>query len=249
MRKILFALLMLLTVSIKSQILNVESSRLYNDTSVLSGNFNASYMLNEEGHKTVIFNSGFDVQWKPDTVNIVLVLAGYGRMTSNDFVIKDNKVGHVRYNYKITDRITAEAFAQAMSNHYLLISCRSDLGVGLRFKVIKNPSYKVYVGLLLMKENYIGNAEYAYTDGYRYDWYMSFNLKLADNLHFTNTTYYQPKIGDMPDARISNESMLSIRVLKHFELGENLNYATQSVRPDGISNAILFNILSLTYVF
>jgi hypothetical protein len=249
MKKLLILLLLLfLPIKINSQILNVEGNRFYNDTNKLSSVLRFNYFLNQTDRKTLSTDLNLDLQYKLDSTNLLLALFDYAKLESNNSTINNSKVGHIRYNHKITNLITFEAFAQYLYNYYLEINGRSDIGTGIRIKTIHNNAYKVYNGFLIMKENYFNN-QVSYFNNYRYDFYLSFNLRIADNVHFINTTYYQPIINNLSDYRILNESALSVRIFKHLDFEENINYLMQSVKPASIVNTIFTNRICMILSF
>ena len=244
MKKILLLLFLFLSVKLSSQILNVEGNRFYNDTNKLSSVIKLNYFINQTDRKSVAANLDINLQYKLDSTNLFLAVFDYDKMASNGSTINDSKVEHLRYNHKFTNRITYELFTQYLYNYYLEINGRSDIGTGLRIKMITNPAYKVYLGLLIMKENYFYNKHVEYFNSYRYDIYLSFNLKIDDKLHIINTTYYQPIINDASNFRILNDASLSLKINKHLDLEESVSFLMQSVKPSSIVNRIITNRIS-----
>jgi len=250
MKKYLLILLfVILTFNLKSQILNVEGNRFYNDSDKISSVIKFNHFFNNTDKKVTSLSSMLHLQYKDDSTALYLVIFDFNRMTSGNVILDDYRVGHLRYNHKITKRITYEFFIQALYNYTININCRTDIGTGLRIKSIHQGVYKVYNGFLIMKENYFNNYQSAYTNNYRYDFYISFNLNIEKNLYLTNTTYYQPKINEFSNYRILNESTLTLKVFKHFALEESVNFMTQNVKPKDVSASNFLNKISLILLF
>ena len=108
---------------------------------------------------------------------------------------ENSLISHVRYNYRFHKRIAWEIFLQGQYNKISLIDFRGLIGTGPRFKLSKSENYKFYLGTLIMYEyEDIDDSFTPIQRDLRGSCYLSFSLYPIENLSFTSTTYYQPKL-------------------------------------------------------
>ena len=244
----LIIFLVSIAFNLHSQIVNIEGNRFYNDTNKVSGFLKANLFYSETKENVLTLNSSFHLQIKQDSNKLYLLIFDFNKINSGSTIISDYRILHARFNYKINKIITYELFSQILYNNYLEINARTDFGTGLRIKSISNESYKVYNGFLLMKENYF-NSNLIYKNCFRYDFYISFNLKIDKLIHLINTTYYQPMVNNISDYRILNEFTIDVKVFKHLSLENSLSNVFQSVSPKDISSKSFLNKVSFIILF
>ncbi len=200
---------------IHAQIMNIENSRIKNDTTGWAGSMEMSFQYIKNTKELLTAGSKIHVQFKTNR-SLYLWLTNYNLAKSGSTAIADAGSQHLRYNYKIKPWLTAEIFTQLQYNNSLNIKLRWLLGTGPRFKMIKTPNFALYSAVLYMYEyEDLINPDLLNHD-HRISSYISYTLKFRDNLSIINTTYYQPKLDDFADFRLAAYTDLKIKISKHF---------------------------------
>lgn len=187
----IFVFFMILTVN--SQIVDVESYRLKNDTSKFVGNINASFSANK--NQKQIFQVGIksDLSLKIKRHNIMLITI-YSWVNTIDNGKKDDFLNegfqHLRYNYLLIDRLKLETYLQYQYNKIMSLKERDLVGIGLRYKVINDNKTMIYVGSSIMYEHNVYTSNFK-TDYIKSSNYITWNSYLTKYLRIGNTTYFQ----------------------------------------------------------
>lgn len=219
MKKLIAIILALILYSfagrVFAQIMNIEQERIKTDTTGWEGSAKLSfeYMKN----KKELYTGGADVHIQFKTKkSLFLLLTEYNITKSHGEDFENAAVAHLRYNYKIKDWLTAEAFTQVQFNKLLKVQFRWLLGAGPRLKIIKAKSFRMYFGSLYMFEHEVLSDTGIINRNHRLSCYLSFTAKFRDNLSLINTTYYQPRFDYFSDFRISSQTDLKIKISRHF---------------------------------
>ena len=131
-------------------------------------------------------------------------------------------VSHIRYNYLFHERIEWEVFVQGQYNKVSKIDFRGLVGTGPRFKLTSSENYKFYLGTLVMYEQEELSDGSDIQRNLRGSAYLSFRLYPTETISVISTTYYQPRLREISDFRLSNQSSLAIDVFK--DLAFTINY-------------------------
>lgn len=223
--------------TVKSQILNAESLRKVTDTSGFSGSVSLGFSLKRDVNDYFAFSSSTHLQYK---MNKHLVLL------KNDIELKNiegNKfenagITHLRYNYRFHPRIAWEVFAQAQYNKVSKIDFRGLVGTGPRFKLTSSENYKFYLGTHIMYEQEeLSDGVTPLQRDFRSTSYLSFSLYPTETISLVSTTYYQPKLKDFGDYRISNQSSLLIDLFKNFAFKTTYTFIYDETPALGIPNS------------
>ena len=184
----------------QAQVLNIEQERLVTDTTGWAGTADLKFAYFK--NKTEFWSAGADLHLQYKTKkSLYLWLTDYSLARSSGESFANSGVQHLRYNYKILDWFTAEAFTQAQFNEVLNVKFRWLLGGGPRFKIVKTKPFRLYGATLYMYEyEELADTSVIHRD-HRLSSYLSMTLKIKDNLSLINTTYYQPKFADFSDFR------------------------------------------------
>ena len=225
--------------SLVSQVINIENKRFLKDTNGFVGSANFNFTINQNKQQVLSLGINTHNQYLHNKHRVLAISdLLFIKAGENNFVNAGYQ--HLRYNYKILNRITIEAFAQAQYNLALLLNERYLVGVGPRFKIIKQPNIKLYAGSLYMYEYQNQNNDSIREFNHRQSSYFTLNINYK-GVDFVTTTYYQPNINEIQDYRIANDSSFELQVNKflNFRAGLNLLYDTR--QPIGIP--------ALTYIF
>ena len=232
-----------------SQILNAESLRKVTDTSGFSGSASLDFQLKRNKNDFFTISSNIHVQYKMNNHLVLLKNdVDFQKIESEKF--SNSLISHLRYNYKITPTLAWEAFLQGQYNKVNLINFRGLAGSGPRFKLTQSENYKFYLGTLLMYEyeEVLDNVTPIQRD-VRGSFYISFSLYPTEHISIVSTTYYQPKIEQIKDYRISSQSSLVVGLFKNFALKTSYTFTYDAFPAVGIPNSQYDFTTGIAYTF
>jgi len=246
---VIFFLIFMLPGCTNAQILNAESLRKVTDTSGFSGNTAVNFALKRNTRDFLTFNSDIHVQYK---MNRHLVLLkndlAFQKIEGSDF--ENSNILHLRYNYKMIDRITWEAFGQVQNNKINLIAHRTLVGTGPRFKLSGTENYKFYLGTLVMYENEkLSDGITPVQKNLRGSSYFSFSLYPTENISVISTTYYQPILKKFKDYRISSQSSLRVGMIKNIALKLSYTFTYDAFPAVGVPSSQYDFTTGINYSF
>lgn len=209
---ILFILIILSTLNIFAQIVNIEDKR---------STFTDSIGWFETGEL-----SG---QWKKNKTEILSVRAGFQlefqykkrillSISKLNFASADMKnfinegFQHLRYTRLINNRFGFEAFGQAQYNEQLSLKLRILFGSGMRLNLCQGKS-KCNLGLSTMYEYDEESDDVTHKD-FRLSSYFSAVIPFSDKIKLYTTSYYQPLLNNFNDFRLSSQSKLVMGITK-----------------------------------
>ena len=233
MRSILLCLILSGALSLKGQVINVESKRIVIDTIGWAGSLGLDFNLTKNA--TTVFAIGHDahIQYKHFKHLILFINdINFVRANGGDFV--NDGTQHLRYNYRFHPRIAWEAFGQTQYNQISKIKLRALAGTGPRFKLTKNENYKVYLGSLYMFEFENISEEVVNSKDHRWSSYLSFSLYPKNNISISSTSYIQPKLTNFRDFRISSSSQLSLGIIGSLSLSIGFDIIYDALPPSQV---------------
>lgn len=233
--KIIFPVLFISSaIGVKGQIVNIESRRIQTDTTGWSGSFGGSVSLAKNVNKVFSANAFAHLQYK-NRKNLYLFLGDYSFLKGAQKKYTDNTFIHLRYNHKLSNLIRLEAFTQLQTNKITKIDSRFLAGMGPRFKLSGTELLNVYLGVLVMYEYEKELTEPPVSHHHiRNSSYLSFTLKPTATLEIVSTTFYQPKLDQWSDFRISNQESANLSITEKLSATINWNYLYDQVPVDGV---------------
>jgi hypothetical protein len=239
LRSVFSIVLLLLTIKTKAQLVNVESQRIQSDSIRFVGLLDASFSYQKNNTDALsIFAFNLTSQYKLKSLkDYFLLIANSDYTATNKQQLSNSLMIHLRYSRRLTKLIKLESFMQHQKNLPLGILSRDLTGVGFRTKLLTVNNSKVYLGTLYMLEllktitipsnRQINN---------RLSAYLSFSVKLPNELgEFNSVTYYQPKLNEFLNYRISNQEVVNIKLVKKVFFSIIFSYSYDSKAPEGIS--------------
>ncbi|PLW92366.1 MAG: hypothetical protein C0592_11135 [Marinilabiliales bacterium] len=248
--RFLFTVVTLLVISAlaHSQVINIENQRIKGDTNTWSGKIKLGATYVQTSSELLRLNWNNHIQYKKDS-NLVLILTDYYLSKSASESFENAGTMHIRYNRKIKENFTLELFTQAQYNKLLNVDFRWLTGIGPRFKILHKGKSRIYFASLYMYEYEELSTPLVYHRDHRISSYLSMNLKIADNVTFVNTTYFQPKVTDFEDFRVYSQFDLQFKFSKHFAFSTAYRLYYDSKPPEGIVMRTHYLTNSLVFSF
>ncbi|MEN8124383.1 MAG: DUF481 domain-containing protein [Bacteroidota bacterium] len=217
-KKFFFPILLVIVINANAQVLNIEHLRIVNDSTGFAGSIGINLQLIKNTKDIFIFGNTIYAQYRKKEHLIFLINnISYKKINDEDIINKGTM--HLRYNYKLNDIVTLEALGQLQYNTISKIEMRQLIGGGTRFKITEKEKYKIYLGTILMHEyEKINNEPNIFNNDFRFSGYLSVRLYPTQNIIFTSTTFYQPRLDNFNDYRIYNQNSFSIKVFKKLSL-------------------------------
>ena len=232
-----------------SQILNAESLRKVTDTSGYSGSASLDFQLKRNVNDFFTISSNVHLQYKMNN-HLVLFKNDLDFQKIEGEKLSNSFISHLRYNYKLSQLLTWEAFAQGQYNKVNLINFRGLTGTGPRFKLSQLENYKFYLGSLVMYEyEEVLDGVTPIQRDIRGSVYFSFSLYPNEHISIVSTTYYQPQLGKFKDYRISSQSSLLVGLFKNFALKTSYTFTYDAFPAVGIPNSQYDFTTGVAYTF
>jgi len=249
MKPFIFVVFLCFSIVLNAQILNVESLRKVTDTSGFSGSTTLDFALKRTTNDFFTLSSKIHFQYKMNK-HLALFKNDVKLQKIEGESFENGGITHLRYNYRFARRIAWEIFTQGQYNKISFIKFRGLLGTGPRFKLTKSENYKFYLGTLVMYEyeELEDNVTPVQRD-FRGSIYASFSLYPIKTLSLISTTYYQPRLSQFGDYRVSNESSLLIDVYKNLAFSINYTFTFDSFPAEGIPNSQYDFATGIVYSF
>ncbi|MFK8057089.1 MAG: DUF481 domain-containing protein [Saprospiraceae bacterium] len=245
---------LLLTISIgfaDAQVVNVERMRIANQKQGWSGSVAGNVDLQRNQRSVFAIGGNAHVQHRTDS-NTFLLVGKTGIVKASKADLVNFAFGHFRYTHYVSDFLSLEGFTQLQQNRVNGIASRWLIGVGPRGKVLDNKNANVIVGLLVMRER-----EQEVVDSIpvnrdiRISSYIagSFTPQSAEYISFTNTTYFQPRIGKFADIRIASDWNVEVSLRQNLKLVTTFNIVYDARPPVGLDKTVyaLKNGLRFTF--
>lgn len=151
---------------------------------------------------------------------IALISRDYAEV--DNVVNTDESLVHLRYLTKHSNNWGHEVFTQYQEDRFSSLARRSLLGLGVRYTLNQTPEQKQAnhfgVGFFYEEEAYIQSIDVDDENTFRLNLYWAYRNRLADNIHYTSTLYFQPKLRDFGDEKGLWQNSLTISVTSTINL-------------------------------
>lgn len=242
MLRLIFKIFYVLTVLIftgviKAQVINIENKRFLNDTNGWVGNCDFSLSVIQNTQQVLTFSNSLRIQYQKNRSRFILLNdLNFVKAGKTDFVNAGYQ--HFRYNYKVINALTMEAFTQTQYNPVLRLDFRYLLGAGPRVKLLKKPNARIYAAALYMYEydDIVNDATNIYE--HRLSNYLTFTFTILKTVELTSTTFYQPNLNDFEDYRIATDNNLEIHINKYLNFKSTFNLLYDTRQPLGIPDLV-----------
>jgi hypothetical protein len=242
-----YLLFLLITTFCHAQVVNIEGRRFLKDTNGFVGRADFNFNVNQNVQQVLTLGFNIHCQYVKNKHRILAISdLNFIKAGNQDFV--NAGFQHLRYNYKVINRLTWEGFAQIQYNLALQLNQRNLIGTGPRLRIWKKPKFKLYAASLYMYEFQIQNNDSIREFNHRLSSYVSFNIDFK-KIDFVSTTYYQPNLLDFEDYRIASDNVLEIALTNHFNFRTGINLLFDTQQPLRIPNLTYIYRNGLTFKF
>ncbi len=218
-KRLLLLLSIVFTTTLQAQFINHEAMRVQKDSSGFAGTIGLNVALIKNTSTIFTLGNTIYVQYRKKN-HLIFFINSLNIKRVNEEDIIDKGTQHLRYNYKINEKIVWEAFAQTHYNTISKIDARQLIGTGPRFRVLYKEKYDAHIGTLVMYEHEkINEEQIVYNDDFRFSGYLTFQVFPVENISFTSTTYYQPRLDEFSDYRIYSQNSIMFKVIKNLSIG------------------------------
>ncbi|MDH5407968.1 MAG: DUF481 domain-containing protein [Gammaproteobacteria bacterium] len=183
-------------------------------------------------------NLSTQVQWnREEYINLIVLGYAYGKSNGERNV--KNSFIHTRHVHQLSESLDYELYAQLEENEFTRLNYRGLYGAGLRIPFWGSKSHIAFLGLGGFHEvEKISDSGGGSSDGEihqteRWNFYLMSRYK-GDTVKFSNTLYWQPRMGDFPDRRGLFVSLLKVKANKDLYMTLKFEVAHDSLPPAGV---------------
>ncbi|TNE54098.1 MAG: DUF481 domain-containing protein [Bacteroidetes bacterium] len=233
---LLFILCLLCTATAQAQIVNIEEQRITgtDDTTHWYGYLRGSASLVKVRDQSLRLSGQSKVQFKQEPhLALLLLNLNLLRAGNNDFA--KQAFAHLRYNYKIREALTWEAFGQVQTSPLQLLHQRWLAGTGPRWRLLKSRDgrQRIYLGTAWLWEHNIFSDDNGEQFWNRSSNYLSCTFRVGKQATLITTTYWQPVWGRISNYRLSSEWLLRINLTRRVSLTVDFTYSIdENLPPD-----------------
>ena len=237
-----------LCITLPAQVVNTETKRILDAKDGWNGHIDFGFSLTENT-KSILQGSSNIVAQYQHRKNTLLLVNDLRLIKVDRSDLLNRGYQHVRFSHELNPFLIPEAFAQVQYDQIWLLDMRVLAGAGPRFRIIRNDTVRAYGGALVMYEYEEVDGGQEYNRDFRLSSYLSGAYQWKDHLSLDHITYFQPRLSDFRDFRVSTETNLRVGISRHLglKLGFNLNYDARP--PAGLPQRIYTLTNSLSYVF
>ena len=236
--------------SIFAQVVNIEEQRITgtNDSTNWYGHLRGGLSLVKVQQQSLHLNGNVKVQYKSDP-HLALLLLNVNLLRAGNQDFARQAFAHLRYNYKLNETWTWEAFTQVQTSPIQLLEQRNLFGTGARWRLLKskNGRQRIYLGTAWLWEQNRFTEPLGGSDWHRSSNYISTTFRPNKKMMLIQTTYWQPVIGYIRNYRLSSDWLLKIELTKKLAFTLDFEYSIDKNLPPGAPNEIFIwrNGLSL----
>lgn len=244
----ILALFLAISGPLQGQVVNTESKRLDGKRSGWDGSVDAGLSLIKNTKEILQFTNRVNVQYAKNK-HTLLMLNDLRIMRVNKDALLNRGFQHFRYNYEIKPFIIPEAFVQAQYDQIWKIDLRFLAGAGPRFRFLKTDTSHVYMGTLMMYEYEQITDGAEINRDVRFSIYLSAGYAFNKVFKISNITYFQPRLDNPNDFRISTETQAAFSITSRlgFKARFSLSYDTRP--PAQLQNTFYSLVNSLSFNF
>lgn len=238
-RLLIVVVVALFTQTADAQIVRIENDQNSSDTNRWSGSADLSIYSVKNNFQFFKLASGSQLKYSKNKTTFLSINELRLFFASQDD-LENRGFQHFRFQRRLDSVFTWEAFTQLQFDQVLKIKLRQLNGIGPRVQLYRKTKSKVFLGLHYMFEYEKEYDTEIVNRDHRLSSHFAFSRTLKkSSIHCI--MYFQPKIDDLKDYRVSGSTTYSIELRKQvlFNIRGELAYDSNPVM--GVEN--------LTYTF
>ncbi len=148
-----------------------------------------------------------------------------------------NTFAHSRYNYRFTQGVWGELFAQVETDRFRSLKSRELLGSGPRFRILSSRLTDAYYGTSAMLEVTRRGDEVPgrrQVNALRWNNYLRLEFHQEENVSVSETLYVQPRFDDFSDYWLLSVLGVKLSVNKTLASRFDLEVRREAVVPPGV---------------
>lgn len=229
-------LLFLLSAPLAAQVVNIEEQRITGtlDSVHWYGSLRGGVSLAKVQQQSLQLSASSKVQYK-NKRHLSLLLLHVNLLRAGDRDFARQAFAHLRYNFKLSETWTWEAFMQIQTSPIQQLQQRNLIGTGARFRLIKSADgrQRIYLGSAWLYERNFFTEAAGLQSWHRSSNYISGTFHSGKKLSLVTTTYWQPVLGLIKHYRLSSEWLLKIELSKKLAFTLDFNYSIDKNLPPG----------------
>lgn len=234
-------------------IVNVEGLRRVPEKDGFSGRLDMSLSGDTGNTETFSGSIGTRLQWKQGPVTDLFIL-NYDYGESGNVTDVNNGFAHLRHIVQVTGNRAYEAFTQIETDDFARLTFRGLLGAGVRYRVHEDDNDKTVVGLGAFHAWETLEEQEGVSDGgtdqfWRANVYLVLNYQLNDRVSAISTTYYQPALEALSDARVLEEAGLKVKLADDLDLKISLEVVHDTRPPETVKKTDISYSSGIEYHF
>ncbi len=238
----------LLMGAAQGQVVNVEQARILKDSLGWTGQVTATYQSQHFRDDLYTGQVRGVVQRKTGN-SFWLLLAEGAYSASADVEFANYQLLHLRYGYKLRERLRWELFMQLQANRPMGIAWRQLSGTGPRWRALSMERLRVYLGTVVMLENESAVADGLRTTDLRSSSYISLNYTKVDRFAVAFSLYVQPLFARPTDHRLLAQASVSAALGRRLRLQAEVNQYFDSAPPSEALNGSFTTQFGFGYEF
>ena len=167
---------------------------------------------------------------------------------------QNKSFAHLRRIQEVTDRWSWELFGQVENNKFARLNVRALAGTGGRFKVMGDIKNSLFTGLGVfysledIKDLSTDNEGGKHRD-LTGNFYVIYNRKLTSASEFVSTTYFQPKLDKLNDARVLENATFKLKLSTAMNFKMSVDVVYDSKPPPSIKKTDINYSTGIEYNF
>jgi len=161
---------------------------------------------------------------------------------------------HLRYQIAFVDWLTWETYTQVATDRFRRMALRALVGTGPRIALVEGPAVAFAVAASYMFEReMLGESAFddsgAAYNNHRLSLYVTGKFILAPLVSLIHTTYFQPRVDDPLDFRLSSETNLGFNLTSSVGLSVGVRVTYDAAPPEGVKDLDTSTNAKVTYAF
>lgn len=144
---------------------------------------------------------------------------------------------HLRYIYNLDSVFSIEAFTQVQFDQLLKIKMRWVTGTGIRLKLLNSDNFKLYIRPGYMYEYEKEDSTMNINSNHRLSTYVTLRMRTLGKARFYFTLFYQPRLDDFSDFRLSPAWTIEMNVYKNLSVSLSGDYRYDTKPVAGVNKS------------